>query len=59
MAYYKIGWKSNLYGESLVEADSPEEARAKAMADLDSGFEQLDPEGDWEIVDITEIDLPE
>lgn len=53
---YKVIWLSYLYGESRVEANSIEEARAKALAGGDEGFEQLDPNNDWEIESIEEIE---
>lgn len=49
MAEYKIIWVSRLYGESIVEADSPEEARVNALKGKDTNFEELDPNNDWEI----------
>ena len=55
MRGYKIFWKACLYGESVVEANSVEEAEAKALANKDTGFEQLDPEYDWEIELIEEM----
>ena len=56
MATYKIIWVSRLYGESMVEADSVEEARTKALTGQDHDFEVLDPSGDWDIDWIEEVE---
>lgn len=53
---YKIVWQSYLYGESSVEADSPEEAEIKALKGEDEDFEQLDPNSDWEIESVAEVE---
>ena len=53
---YKVVWVSKLYSESMVEANSPEEAKVKALANEDEDFEQLDPDGDWEIDSVLEIE---
>ena len=49
MPTYKITWVSRLYGTSIVEANSQQEAFEKAMRGEDTDFEQLDPNSDWEI----------
>jgi len=52
---FKILWKSNRYGESVVEAKNKEEARKKANNDEDEDFEELDVLDDWDIEEIREI----
>ena len=52
---YKVVWESRLYGESVVEASSPEEAKTRALVGEDTDFEQFDPDGDWEIESIEEV----
>lgn len=51
MNTYKIVWQSFLYGESMVEAETPQEAINLAIQGKDTGFEQLDPDGDWEPIE--------
>ena len=56
---YVIRWKSEIFALSVVEAENEEEARKKAMENLDEDFE-IEQESlkfiDWEIDKITEID---
>ena len=53
---YKVIWQSHLYGISFVEANSPEEAKVKALANEDTNFDHLDPNSDWEIESIEKIE---
>ena len=56
---YIIRWKSEIFALSVVEAENEEEARKKAMENLDKDF-GIEQESlkfiDWEIDKITEID---
>ena len=56
---YVIRWKSEIFALSVVEAENEEEARKKAMENLDEDFE-IEQESlkfiDWKIDKITEID---
>lgn len=56
MKRFKIEWSSMRYGESVVIAETEEEARKKALAGEDEeDFEELDCLGDWNIDEITDI----
>jgi len=57
MATYKIVWKCYYYGESVVEANSPEEAKLKAKDGQATDWEELDPSEDWEIDSVTLVPL--
>jgi len=57
MATYKIVWKCYYYGESVVEANSPEEAKLKAKDGQATDWEELDPSEDWEIDSVSLVPL--
>ena len=59
MKTYKIVWKAIVYGESVVEANSKEEAERLALEGKDRDFEELTDRyygKDWEIEEIIELD---
>jgi len=60
MKAYKIVWKAVIYGESVVEANSKEEARKLALEGKDRDFEELSSgyydDRDWEIEEIIELE---
>mgnify|MGYP001569005299 CR=1 FL=1 len=49
MTLYRVVWVTRLYGKSMVEANSKQEAFEKAMRGEDTEFEELDPNSGWEI----------
>ena len=55
MSTYKVTWISQVYGESMVEADTLEEASSKARAGKDTDWKELEPSEDWIINDIEKI----
>lgn len=56
MKTYKIVWISKRFGESVVEANSEEEARKLAQDGKDTDFDELDGDDDWAINNIEEIE---
>ena len=54
---YRVLWSAKIYGESVVEATSKEEARRLAEQGKDKGFERLEhTDLEWEIEEVTEVE---